>query len=89
MIVLDVVVNAMVAGANAGAGEEDVVWVRDIAERDLSRNSTMAYRIRINAVGPRNICPTFVSVIALYRLSTSSVRVLCKGTTRVGTVARL
>jgi len=31
---------AIVAGASAGAGAGDVVWVRDVAERDLSRNST-------------------------------------------------
>jgi len=31
---------AIVAGAKAGAGAEDVVFVRDIADRDLSKNST-------------------------------------------------
>ena len=38
---LDVVENAIVAGAREGEGAEDVVWVRDCAERDLSRNSTI------------------------------------------------
>lgn len=50
MIVVDVVVNAMVAGAKAGAGADDVVCVRDIPERDLSRNSTIAYKIKIDPV---------------------------------------
>ena len=35
------VANAIVAGAREGEGAEDVVWVRDCAERDLSRNSTI------------------------------------------------
>lgn len=38
---MDVVANAIVAGARDGEGAEDVVWVRDCAERDLSRNSTI------------------------------------------------
>lgn len=33
----------MVAGAKDGDGAEDVVLVRDCAERDLSRNSTIDY----------------------------------------------
>ena len=33
--------NAIVAGDNAGAGAEEVVLVRETAERDLSRNSTI------------------------------------------------
>ena len=33
--------SAIVAGARAGAGAEEIVCVRDIAERDLSRNSKM------------------------------------------------
>jgi len=40
MIFEDASKKAIVAGAKAGAGAEDVVFVRDIAERDLSRNST-------------------------------------------------
>jgi hypothetical protein len=32
--------DAIVAGDKAGAGAYDVVFVRDVAERDLSRNST-------------------------------------------------
>ena len=39
MILLDVAVDAMVAGVNAGAGAVDTVCVRDEADRDLSRNS--------------------------------------------------
>ena len=42
MILADVAENAIVAGESAGAGAEDVVRVRDVAERDLSRNSIMA-----------------------------------------------
>jgi hypothetical protein len=40
MILEDASEKAIVAGARAGAGAGDVVWVRDVAERDLSRNST-------------------------------------------------
>lgn len=40
MILADVSAKAIVAGASAGAGADDVVFVRDIAERDLSKNST-------------------------------------------------
>ena len=36
--------NATVAGASAGAGALDVVFVVDIGERDLSRKSTSFYR---------------------------------------------
>jgi hypothetical protein len=39
--VLHEVVAAIVAGDNAGAGALDVECVREIAVRDLSRNSTM------------------------------------------------
>lgn len=35
----------MVAGAREGEGAVDVVWVRDCAERDLSRNSTMDWTV--------------------------------------------
>lgn len=42
MILLADVVKAMVAGVRAGAGAEEVVWVRDRVERDLSRNSVIA-----------------------------------------------
>jgi len=40
MIFEDASENAIVAGAKAGAGAEDVVCVRDTADRDLSKNST-------------------------------------------------
>jgi hypothetical protein len=40
-IASDVAAKSMVAGAREGAGAEDVVCVRDRADRDLSRNSTM------------------------------------------------
>ena len=39
MILLDVAVDAIVAGVNAGAGAVEIVCVRDVADRDLSRNS--------------------------------------------------
>lgn len=42
MMPLEVVAKAIVAGASAGAGAFEVVWVREVAERDLSRNTTMA-----------------------------------------------
>jgi len=42
MMTVEVDENAMVAGAKAGAGAEEVERVCDIAERDLSRNSTIA-----------------------------------------------
>jgi len=70
MIVQDVVA-AIVAGDRTGAGAVDVVCVREIAERDLSKNSTMA----------------LVSINALYRLSVSSLNEFSYGTTRTGTVA--
>jgi hypothetical protein len=41
-MVVEVEENAMVAGARDGAGAEDVVCVRDKADLDLSRNSTIA-----------------------------------------------
>ncbi len=41
MIWLDCTLNAMVAGARDGDGAVDVVCVRDCAERDLSKNSTI------------------------------------------------
>jgi hypothetical protein len=44
MILEDASEKATVAGAKAGAGAIDVVLVRDVAERDLSRNSTTDYR---------------------------------------------
>lgn len=44
MILEDISEKATVAGAKAGAGADDVVLVREIAERDLSRNSTIDYR---------------------------------------------
>jgi len=69
-MLLDVSVSAMVAGDKAGAGADEVVCVRDIAERDLSRNSTIA-------VAPE---------IALYRLSIPGARDFSRGTTRLGTV---
>lgn len=37
----EAVTKAMVAGASAGAGAEEVVCVRDCRERDLSRSSTI------------------------------------------------
>ena len=42
MILSEIAVAANVAGVNEGAGALDVVCVRDLADRDLSRNSTMA-----------------------------------------------
>jgi microcompartment protein CcmK/EutM len=44
IILEDISEKAIVAGAKAGAGADDVVLVRDTAERDLSRNSTTDYR---------------------------------------------
>lgn len=40
-IILQVMVPAIVAGVRAGAGAVDVVWVRELTKRDLSKNSTM------------------------------------------------
>jgi len=62
IIVADVDENDIVAGANAGAGASDVVFVRDITDRPLSRNSTIA----------------LVSVIGLYRLSVSGPSVFLR-----------
>jgi hypothetical protein len=42
-IALQEVVAPIVAGDNAGAGALDVECVRDITDRDLSKNSTMVY----------------------------------------------
>jgi hypothetical protein len=44
MILEDTSEKAIVAGAKAGAGADDVVLVRETAERDLSRNPTTDYR---------------------------------------------
>lgn len=41
MTLFEAVLKAIVAGVNAGAGAEEVVWVRDCGDRDLSRNSTI------------------------------------------------
>lgn len=43
MIIRDVDAKAMVAGVKTGAGNADVVCVRERAERDLSRKSAIAY----------------------------------------------
>ena len=43
MILSETAVAANVAGVNVGAGALDVVCVRDLAERDLSRNSTIVW----------------------------------------------
>lgn len=66
MMVLHVVANAIVAGARAGAGALEVVWVRDVVERDLSKNATMAYNLwrKVNSNKDRKFL-TSVSVIAL------------------------
>lgn len=48
MTLLLVAENSMVAGVKAGAGAEEVVWVRDRGERDLSRNSTIDYATRVS-----------------------------------------
>lgn len=42
-MILQVIVAAIVAGVSAGAGAVDIVWVRELIERDLSRNSTMVW----------------------------------------------
>ena len=39
MMLFAVVERAMVAGAREGAGAEEVVCVREVEDRDLSRNS--------------------------------------------------
>jgi microcompartment protein CcmK/EutM len=41
-MVSDAAEKAIVAGDKDGAGADEVVCVRDRAERDLSKNSTMA-----------------------------------------------
>lgn len=41
MTLLEIALNAMVAGVSEGEGAEEVVCVRDCVERDLSRNSTI------------------------------------------------
>jgi hypothetical protein len=43
MMLLQVAEKAMVAGASEGAGAEEVVWVFDKADLDLSKNSTILY----------------------------------------------
>lgn len=87
MIFADVDENDIVAGANAGAGASDVVFVRDITDRPLSRNSTIAYAFSINMDIGWVMAPlTLVSVMGLYRLSVSGPSVFCNGTTKVGTV---
>lgn len=42
MMTVDIAENAMVAGANAGAGADEVVCVREMADRDLSKKSAIA-----------------------------------------------
>lgn len=90
MIASHVVAVEIVAGVKVGAGADDVVRVRDTADRDLSRNSTMAlqdsnrYQDRHSMWGK---ALTFVSVMALKRLVTSPESVFSSGTTNVGTVA--
>jgi len=44
-IALHDIVAPIVAGDNAGAGALDVECVRDITDRDLSKNSTIVYFI--------------------------------------------
>jgi len=89
IITLHDIVAPIVAGDNAGAGALDVECVRDITDRDLSKNSTMVYfEERSSHVFSSRIPPlTLASTSALNRLSIPSVNESSYGTTKVGTVA--